>query len=71
MSEAFGTPAAIDFPIDSKHAAELTAIGLVPRGLPVVIVNPAYVLGAGDPELHLAAAVRRSGRSRTARPSVS
>jgi dihydroflavonol-4-reductase len=35
--------------VDSKHEAEVTALGLFDRGLPVVIVNPAHVLGAGDP----------------------
>jgi dihydroflavonol-4-reductase len=35
--------------VDSKHAAEGVALGLFGRGLPVVIVNPAHVLGAGDP----------------------
>jgi dihydroflavonol-4-reductase len=34
--------------IDSKHEAEVTAMRLLPRGLPLVIVNPAHVLGAGD-----------------------
>jgi dihydroflavonol-4-reductase len=34
--------------VDSKHEAEVTALGLADRGLPVVIVNPAHVLGAGD-----------------------
>ncbi len=35
--------------VDSKHEAEVTALGLFDRGLPVVIVNPAHALGAGDP----------------------
>jgi dihydroflavonol-4-reductase len=34
--------------VDSKRQAELVALGLVERGLPAVIVNPAHVLGAGD-----------------------
>jgi dihydroflavonol-4-reductase len=34
--------------VDSKHAAEVEALRLVGRGLPLVIVNPAFVLGAGD-----------------------
>jgi dihydroflavonol-4-reductase len=34
--------------VDSKHDAEQVALGLAERGLPVVIVNPAHVLGAGD-----------------------
>jgi dihydroflavonol-4-reductase len=33
---------------DAKHEAEEVALGLAERGLPVVIVNPAHVLGAGD-----------------------
>jgi len=35
--------------VDSKHEAEIVALRLLARGLPVVIVNPAHVLGAGDP----------------------
>ena len=35
--------------VDSKHEAEVVALRLLARGLPVVIVNPAHVLGAGDP----------------------
>lgn len=34
--------------VDSKHEAEAVAQRLVGRGLPLVIVNPAHVLGAGD-----------------------
>jgi dihydroflavonol-4-reductase len=34
---------------DSKHAAEVEALRLLGRGLPLVIVNPTVVLGAGDP----------------------
>jgi dihydroflavonol-4-reductase len=34
--------------VDAKHEAEKVALGLAERGLPVVIVNPAHVLGAGD-----------------------
>jgi dihydroflavonol-4-reductase len=34
--------------VDSKREAEVVALGLAERGLPVVIVNPATVLGAGD-----------------------
>jgi len=41
--------------LDAMHEAELTALALVPRGLPLVVVNPAHVLGPGD-----------SGRSSTA-----
>jgi dihydroflavonol-4-reductase len=35
--------------LDSKHEAERVAFGLLERELPVVIVNPCHVLGAGDP----------------------
>ena len=35
--------------VDAKHEAEIAALRLVGRGLPLVIVNPAHVLGAGDP----------------------
>ncbi|MGZ4182326.1 MAG: NAD-dependent epimerase/dehydratase family protein [Solirubrobacteraceae bacterium] len=35
--------------VDSKHEAEIVALRLLARGLPVVMVNPAHVLGAGDP----------------------
>jgi dihydroflavonol-4-reductase len=45
--------------VDSKHAAEVTAVRLVPRGLPLVIVNPAHVLGAGDPGRSSTVLVRR------------
>lgn len=34
--------------VNSKHAAESEALRIAARGLPVVIVNPAYVLGRGD-----------------------
>jgi dihydroflavonol-4-reductase len=45
--------------VDSKHAAELAAARMVPRGLPLVIVNPAHVLGAGDPGRSSTVLVRR------------
>jgi dihydroflavonol-4-reductase len=45
--------------VDSKHEAELVALGLGERGLPVVIVNPAHVLGAGDRGRSSTALVRR------------
>jgi dihydroflavonol-4-reductase len=35
--------------VDSKHAAEVEATRLIARGLRLVVVNPAHVLGAGDP----------------------
>jgi dihydroflavonol-4-reductase len=34
--------------VDSKHEAEVEVLRLLGRGLPVVIVNPTHVLGAGD-----------------------
>jgi dihydroflavonol-4-reductase len=33
--------------VDSKHEAEVAALRLAARGLPLVIVNPAHVLGPG------------------------
>ena len=45
--------------VDSKHEAEGVAVGLFGRGLPVVIVNPAHVLGAGDPGRSSTVLVRR------------
>jgi dihydroflavonol-4-reductase len=44
--------------VDCKHEAELTALRLLARGLPLVIVNPAYVMGAGDPGRSSTAVVR-------------
>jgi dihydroflavonol-4-reductase len=35
--------------IDSKHEAEVAAMRVAARGLPLVIVNPAFVLGPDDP----------------------
>jgi dihydroflavonol-4-reductase len=35
--------------INSKHDAELVALRLATKGLPVVIVNPSFVLGPDDP----------------------
>ena len=37
----------IDY-IDAKRAAEEAALSFVPKGLEVVVVNPAHVLGRGD-----------------------
>jgi dihydroflavonol-4-reductase len=34
--------------MESKHEAEVQALCLAAQGLPVVIVNPAFVFGAGD-----------------------
>jgi dihydroflavonol-4-reductase len=45
--------------VDAKHEAELLALGLAGRGLPVVVVNPAHVLGAGDPGRSSTVLVRR------------
>ena len=45
--------------VDSKHEAEVTAMRLVARGLPLVIVNPAHVLGPGDPGRSSTTLVRR------------
>jgi dihydroflavonol-4-reductase len=45
--------------VDSKHEAEATAMRLIARGLPLVIVNPAHVLGAGDPGRSSTTLVRR------------
>lgn len=45
--------------LDAKHEAEAVALRLVARGLPLVIVNPAHVLGAGDPGRSSTALVRR------------
>jgi dihydroflavonol-4-reductase len=44
---------------DAKHAAEVAALGLAARGLPLVIVNPAHVLGPGDPGRSSNSLVRR------------
>jgi dihydroflavonol-4-reductase len=45
--------------VDSKHEAEVVAVRLAARGLPLVIVNPGHVLGAGDPGRSSTALVRR------------
>jgi dihydroflavonol-4-reductase len=45
--------------VDSKHEAETIALRLIARGLPAVIVNPAHVLGPGDPGRSSTAIVRR------------
>ncbi len=45
--------------LDAKHQAETAALRLVARGLPLVIVNPAHTLGAGDPGRSSTALVRR------------
>ncbi len=45
--------------VDAKHEAEAAALRLLGRGLPLVIVNPAHVLGAGDPGRSSTVLVRR------------
>jgi len=45
--------------VDSKREAEVTAMRLAARGLPLVVVNPAHVLGAGDPGRSSTTLVRR------------
>jgi dihydroflavonol-4-reductase len=45
--------------VDSKHEAEIAALRLLGRGLPLVIVNPAQVMGAGDPGRSSTVLVRR------------
>ena len=45
--------------VDAKHEAEVTALRLLGRGLPLVIVNPTTVMGAGDPGRSSPALVRR------------
>jgi dihydroflavonol-4-reductase len=45
--------------INSKHEAEVEAFRLAAKGLPVVVVNPAYVLGRGDVYARATSIVRR------------
>lgn len=45
--------------LDAKREAEAAALRLIARGLPLVIVNPAHVLGAGDPGRSSTVLVRR------------
>lgn len=45
--------------VDSKHEAENEVMRVLARGLPVVIVNPAHVMGAGDPGRSSTVLVRR------------
>ena len=44
---------------DSKHEAEVEALRIAARGLPLVVVCPAYVLGAGDTHRSSTELVRR------------
>ncbi|HEY5317447.1 MAG TPA: NAD-dependent epimerase/dehydratase family protein [Solirubrobacteraceae bacterium] len=45
--------------LDAKHEAEVEVLRLVARGLPAVMVNPAHVLGPGDPGRSSTTLVRR------------
>jgi dihydroflavonol-4-reductase len=45
--------------LDAMHEAETAALRMVERGLPLVVVNPTHVLGAGDPGRSSTALVRR------------
>jgi dihydroflavonol-4-reductase len=45
--------------LDAKHEAEVEVLRLIARGLPAVMVNPALVLGPGDPGRSSTALVRR------------
>jgi dihydroflavonol-4-reductase len=45
--------------VNSKHEAEIEALRLAAQGLPVVVVNPAYVFGAGDVYGRATSLVRR------------
>ena len=45
--------------VNSKHEAEVEALRLAAHGLPVVIVNPSFVLGPDDPKGTSMALVRR------------
>ena len=45
--------------LDAMHEAETVALAMVSRGLPLVVVNPTLVLGAGDPGRSSTVLVRR------------
>jgi dihydroflavonol-4-reductase len=45
--------------VNAKHEAELEAMRLAAQGLPVVVVNPAHVFGAGDRHRSSTELVRR------------
>ena len=45
--------------LDAMHESETVALRMVERGLALVVVNPAHVLGAGDPGRSSTALVRR------------
>jgi dihydroflavonol-4-reductase len=54
------TAGRLDIPyVNSKHEAEVEALRLAAQGLPVVVVNPCYVFGAGDVYARATAIVRR------------
>ena len=70
-AEALGIPY-----FTSKLAGERAALALHARGLPVVVVRPAYVLGPGDVHLFeirtsLPASLRTAGASTGCRPTCS
>ena len=48
-TQAFGAGALGIAYVNSKHEAEVEALRLAAHGLPVVIVNPSFVLGPDDP----------------------
>jgi dihydroflavonol-4-reductase len=50
--------------VNSKHEAEVEALRLAAHGLPVVIVNPSFVLGPDDPKGTSMELVRRFLRGR-------
>src|SRR5437660_8171532 len=45
--------------VNSKHEAEVEAFRLAAQGLPLVVVNPCYVFGAGDAYARTTSIVRR------------
>ena len=45
--------------VNAKHEAEVEALRMAARGLPVVVVNPAHVFGAGDRHRSSTELVRR------------
>ena len=45
--------------VNSKHEAELEAFRLAAKGLPLVVVNPTFVMGRGDVYGHVTSVVRR------------
>jgi dihydroflavonol-4-reductase len=54
------TAGQLDIPyVNSKHEGEVEALRLAAQGLPVVVVNPCYVFGAGDVYARATSIVRR------------